>query len=66
MPTGRVLGILERNWREYIATLPSDENAGMERATGRRVLVCPFDRRIPKIRIQTTQLSKLQASNNKS
>ncbi|XP_023335142.1 DIS3-like exonuclease 1 [Eurytemora carolleeae] len=62
MPTGRVLGILERNWREYIATLPSDENAGMERATGRRVLVCPFDRRIPKIRIQTTQLSKLQGT----
>ena len=60
MPTGRVVGMLQRNWREYIATVPTEDMKMMERATGRRILVCPFDRRIPKIRIQTTQQTQLQ------
>ena len=51
MPTARVVGILQRNWRDYIATVPTEEVKGaMEKASGRRILVCPFDRRIPKIR----------------
>lgn len=25
MPTGRVVGILQRNWREYVASFASDE-----------------------------------------
>ena len=50
LPTGVVVGILQRNWREHIATVPSEDPGAMERAAGRRILVCPFDRRIPKIR----------------
>ena len=50
--TGKIVGMMERNWRRYIATVPSVDMDAMERSTGRKVLVCPFDRRIPKIRVQ--------------
>jgi len=62
MPTGQIVGILQRNWRDYIATVPAQDMDAMERAAGRRILVCPYDRRIPKIRILTSQQKKLQGS----
>lgn len=49
-PTGRVVGVLERNWRDVVATIPKAEAEGMQRSAGKRILVMPFDRRIPKIR----------------
>ena len=55
--TGKIVGMMERNWRRYIATVPSVDMDAMERSTGRKVLVCPFDRRIPKIRVQEMLLS---------
>jgi len=58
-PTGRVVGVLDRGWREYVATVPKEEAEAEGRKSARRVLVVPYDRRIPKIRILTSQVKKL-------
>ncbi|KAF9973845.1 DIS3 mitotic control [Actinomortierella ambigua] len=47
-PTGRVVGIVARNWRPYVATLQE----GAERDGGSFYLVVPLDPVIPKIRIR--------------
>ncbi|KAG9442550.1 hypothetical protein H6P81_018404 [Aristolochia fimbriata] len=57
-PTGRVVGIIKRNWHSYCGSLepmpmPAG-NAGIAHA-----LFVSKDRRIPKIRIQTRQLGNL-------
>ncbi|CAO3635100.1 unnamed protein product [Cunninghamella echinulata] len=46
-PTGRVVGVLNRNWRSYVATIQQDENSG-----GAFHLAIPLDSVIPKIRIR--------------
>nr|XP_002736854.1 PREDICTED: DIS3-like exonuclease 1-like [Saccoglossus kowalevskii] len=59
MPTGRVIGILQRNWRDYVASFSADkENKGNTSKAG-KVLVIPWDYRIPKIRISTRQSDSL-------
>ncbi|KAJ1721797.1 exosome catalytic subunit dis3 [Coemansia erecta] len=60
-PTGFVVGIVKRNWRSYCAFLdphfaPKGARASNAPAT---VSVLAMDRRIPKIRIRTRQLSVL-------
>ena len=60
MTTGRVVGVLQRNWGSYIASLPREEEDSMDKAAGKRILVIPFNRKIPKIRIMTTQYRSLQ------
>ena len=60
MATGRVVAVLERGWRDYIATLPKQDEDSMDKAAGKRILVYPYDRRIPKIRIVTSQAKVLQ------
>ncbi|KAK3090437.1 hypothetical protein FSP39_011852 [Pinctada imbricata] len=57
MPTGRIVGIVQRNWREYVASFAQDEVASQK---GGRVLVIPWDFRIPKIRISTRQVDKFK------
>jgi len=58
-PTGRVVGVLERRWREYVASVPREEADAEVRKSSRRVLVLPYDRRVPKVRIWTAQTKKL-------
>ncbi|KAE8618468.1 hypothetical protein XENTR_v10009392 [Xenopus tropicalis] len=60
MPTGRVVGILQRNWRDYVATFPAKEDIETQGKNAQRVLVMPWDYRIPKIRISTQQAEALQ------
>ena len=60
MPTGRVVGVMQRNWGDFIATLPREEEDSMEKAAGKRILVYPYNRKIPKIRILTSQFKILQ------
>ncbi|KAJ8307659.1 hypothetical protein KUTeg_014786 [Tegillarca granosa] len=55
MPTGQVVGIVQRQWREYVATFSQNEDAGSG-----KVLVIPWDFRIPKIRISTRQVNTLK------
>lgn len=47
-PTGRVIGILNRNWRSYVATLQEDSSE----VGGSIHLAIPLDPVIPKIRIR--------------
>ncbi|ELU13403.1 hypothetical protein CAPTEDRAFT_108980 [Capitella teleta] len=57
MPTGRVVGVLQRRWRDYVASFEVDNQ---KRRVG-KVLVVPMDWRIPKIRISTTQAEALRS-----
>ena len=54
VPTGKVVGIVKRNWRPYCGIL---ENFGNSDTT--RHLFTPADRKIPRIRIETRQAKKL-------
>ncbi|KAF9185075.1 DIS3 mitotic control [Haplosporangium sp. Z 11] len=47
-PTGRVVGVLTRNWQPYVATLQE----GSEKDSGSFHLVLPLNPVIPKIRIR--------------
>jgi exosome complex exonuclease DIS3/RRP44 len=55
-PTGKVVGIIKRNWRPYCGTIetPKGPTGG-----AMNVFFWPMDKRIPKIRIRTRQVSQL-------
>uniref|UniRef100_A0A8C9VKH7 Exosome complex exonuclease RRP44 n=1 Tax=Scleropages formosus TaxID=113540 RepID=A0A8C9VKH7_SCLFO len=53
-PTGKIVGIIKRNWRPFCGMLSRSE---IKEAT--RHLFTPADRRIPRIRIETRQASAL-------
>ncbi|GMJ07855.1 Rrp44 homolog A, EMBRYO DEFECTIVE 2763 [Hibiscus trionum] len=57
-PSGRVVGIIKRNWHSYCGSL---EPMPLPAGTGSLIsaLFVSKDRRIPKIRIQTRQLENL-------
>lgn len=54
-PTGRVIGILNRNWRSYVATIQEDTPEG-----GSFHLAIPLDSAIPKIRIRHHDVKMIQ------
>lgn len=57
IPCGFVVGVIGRNWRDYVcAYVPSESDEHIE--TG-WILATPWDRRIPRIRMHTTQATKL-------
>ncbi|KAJ8370006.1 hypothetical protein SKAU_G00100340 [Synaphobranchus kaupii] len=60
MPTGRVVGILQRNWRDYVVTFPLWEEVQSQSHGSQRILVTPWDYRLPRIRISTQQAETLQ------
>ncbi|XP_030017534.1 DIS3-like exonuclease 1 isoform X2 [Sphaeramia orbicularis] len=60
MPTGYVVGILQRNWRDYVVTFPPREATQSQSRNSQRILAIPWDPRIPKIRISTQQADALQ------
>ncbi|XP_059714690.1 DIS3-like exonuclease 1 isoform X2 [Haemorhous mexicanus] len=62
MPTGKVVGIMQKNWRDYVVTFPSKEESQSQGRNAQKVLVTPWDYRIPKIRISTQQAEALQMS----
>ncbi|NXK87714.1 RRP44 exonuclease, partial [Formicarius rufipectus] len=53
-PTGKVVGIIKRNWRPYCGMLSKSQIK-----EARRHLFTPADRRIPRIRIETRQADTL-------
>ena len=59
---GRVVGVIKRNWRPIVATIPEEEEEERERGGMTTILVIPFDRRIPKIRVRTRHLNEYQNS----
>ncbi|POI25893.1 hypothetical protein CIB84_010357, partial [Bambusicola thoracicus] len=60
MPTGKVVGIIQKNWRDYVVTFPSREECQPQGRNAQKILVTPWDYRIPKIRISTQQAEALQ------
>ncbi|CAM9412327.1 unnamed protein product [Bubo scandiacus] len=60
MPTGKVVGIMQKNWRDYVVTFPSKEESQSQGRNAQKILVTPWDYRIPKIRISTQQAEALQ------
>lgn len=53
-PTGRVVGIIKRKWRQYCGIL-QDGSAAVYH------LFVPADKKIPKIRIETRQADTLKS-----
>lgn len=60
-PTAKVVGVIKRNWRQYVGHV-DQSSTGASASSGRRqqnVFVLPMDKRIPKIRVRTRQASDL-------
>nr|CAD7453909.1 unnamed protein product [Timema tahoe] len=55
-PTGRIVGIIRRKWRQYCGILQATPSKG----TSRHIFV-PAERKIPKIRIETRQADTLSS-----
>ncbi|XP_071174781.1 exosome complex exonuclease RRP44-like isoform X2 [Mytilus edulis] len=53
-PTGKIVGIIKRNWRQYCGIL---QPSALKEST--RHIFTPADRRIPRIRIETRQAHDL-------
>ncbi|KAI9847751.1 MAG: exosome catalytic subunit dis3 [Thelocarpon superellum] len=60
-PTARVVGIVKRNWRQYVGHIDpnSVSLAGKEGRKQQTVFLLPMDKRIPKIRVRTRQAGEL-------
>ncbi|KAF4585350.1 mitotic control protein dis3 [Ophiocordyceps camponoti-floridani] len=60
-PTAKVVGVIKRNWRQYVGHI-DPSSASKSAAQGRRqdsVFLIPMDKKIPKIRLRTRQVSEL-------
>ena len=60
-PTARVVGVIKRNWRQYVGHIDRDsvrDPSKYSRAQ-QTVFLVPMDKRIPKIRIRTRLASEL-------
>lgn len=53
-PTGKVVGVIRRNWRQYCGILQQDSSDSLYQ------LFIPADKKIPKIRIETRQAEVLR------
>jgi exosome complex exonuclease DIS3/RRP44 len=60
-PTAKVVGIIKRNWRQYVGHLDKDSlrSSAKESRTLQMVFFIPMDKRIPKIRVRTRQAGDL-------
>jgi exosome complex exonuclease DIS3/RRP44 len=60
-PTARVVGVVKRNWRQYVGHV--DESSVSQSAKQSRkqqtVFLVPMDKRIPKIRVRTRQAGEI-------
>ncbi|KAE8890822.1 Exosome complex exonuclease RRP44 A [Phytophthora fragariae] len=57
-PAGRVVGIIQRNWRKFCGSLEPPRDGATLNGSG-SCLVVPVDRKVPKIKIQTRQQEAL-------
>ena len=55
-PTAKVVGIIRRNWRQYVGHVDrSSSLTGQQNRKQQTVFLLPMDKRIPKIRLRTRQ-----------
>ena len=60
VPTGRVVGIIKRNWRQYCGTIDASSIQEKAGSGPQNVFFWPLDKTIPKIRIRTRQFNILK------
>ncbi|PWY99671.1 putative DIS3 3`-5` exoribonuclease required for 3` end formation of 5.8S rRNA [Testicularia cyperi] len=60
-PTGKVVGIMRRNWRSYVAHVDvnSVNDSALSSLGAQTVFATPVDRKLPRIRIRTRQAKDL-------
>lgn len=59
-PTARVVGVIKRNWRQYVGHVDSGSSSSANHGRKQQtVFLMPMDKRIPRIRIRTRQASEL-------
>lgn len=59
-PTARVVGVIKRNWRQYVGHVDSGSNSSANHGRKQQtVFLMPMDKRIPRIRIRTRQANEL-------
>ncbi|KAF1324731.1 Exosome complex exonuclease rrp44, partial [Globisporangium splendens] len=58
-PAGKVVGIIQRNWRKFCGSLEPPRTAGAVQSSSGHCLFVPIDRKVPKIKIQTRQQDTL-------
>lgn len=59
-PTARVVGVIKRNWRQYVGHVDGNTSSAAKQSRKQQtVFLLPMDKRIPKIRIRTRQADEL-------
>ncbi|KAI4245447.1 MAG: hypothetical protein L6R40_002508 [Gallowayella cf. fulva] len=59
-PTARVVGIIKRNWRQYVGHVDSSSSSKAKQSKRQQtVFLIPMDKRVPKIRLRTRQVDEL-------
>jgi exosome complex exonuclease DIS3/RRP44 len=60
-PTAKVVGIIKRNWRQYVGHIDKDSvrSRQKESRAQQTVFLIPMDKRVPKIRVRTRQAADL-------
>ncbi|KAL1878517.1 hypothetical protein VTK73DRAFT_7945 [Phialemonium thermophilum] len=60
-PTAKVVGVIKRNWRQYVGHI-DQSSVSQSAKQGRKqetVFLIPMDKKIPKIRLRTRQVGEL-------
>ncbi|AEO65874.1 83a10650-1250-4014-8bb6-843dad37df51 [Thermothielavioides terrestris] len=60
-PTAKVVGVVKRNWRQYVGHI-DQSSVSQSAQQGRKqdtVFLIPMDKKIPKIRLRTRQVAEL-------
>jgi len=60
-PTAKVVGIIKRNWRQYVGHIDRDSVPSRSKSSRaqQKVFLIPMDKRVPKIRVRTRQAGDL-------
>ncbi|KAL8987076.1 MAG: hypothetical protein Q9177_003685 [Variospora cf. flavescens] len=59
-PTAKVVGIIKRNWRQYVGHIDSSSSSKVKQSRRQQtVFLIPMDKRVPKIRLRTRQAEEL-------
>jgi exosome complex exonuclease DIS3/RRP44 len=60
-PTAKIVGVVKRNWRQYVGLIDKDsvKSGAKESRAQQTVFLIPMDKRIPKIRVRTRQAGEL-------
>ncbi|KAF2094567.1 ribonuclease R [Rhizodiscina lignyota] len=60
-PTARIVGVIKRNWRQYVGHVDRDSvrSTGKQSRSQQTVFLIPMDKKIPKIRVRTRQAGEL-------